>query len=306
MVLLFFLVFFVLMIVCSLLMKRMICFFELEIFLRMVFRWFLNLLWNFVFVIKVFMLSVIMWWFESLCGMLLWWICSVSFFVMVVFLILGWLMRIGLFLVCWERIWIICWIFLLCLIIGLSLLVLVSLMRLILYFLSVWSFIFGFWFVIWLEFLSFIIVVCKLVLLMLYSLIKCFVGEFILRSVMRRCFVEMYLFLEFIVFCVDFLNIFVSFWFGFGWVFLVDCGSCLSLLLIRLFNWFVLVFILFKIGFIRLFFLWSNLCSVCSGVSCGLLLDKVDCCVVVMVFCVFWVSFLNWNVMWVFVGLKVC
>lgn len=126
-----FFVLFVLIRVCSLLMKVMIL--VVCSFLIIWCRCFLNLSWYLVFVIMLLRFRLMSCILCSEGGVCCLWMVSVSFFIIVVLFMLGLLISIGLFLVCWVRIWVMCWIFFEWLIIGLSLFLWVYFVRLCLY-----------------------------------------------------------------------------------------------------------------------------------------------------------------------------
>lgn len=100
---LLFLLEFVLIIVCNLLINRIIWLLEWVIFCKIDLRCFLNFFLNLVFVMRLFILRLISWCFLRDFGILLLIICWVKFFVIVVFFIFGFLISIGLFFVWWDR-----------------------------------------------------------------------------------------------------------------------------------------------------------------------------------------------------------
>lgn len=85
-------------------MNNKMCFLFFLILFNIVCRCFLNLLWNFVFVMSVFIFNVKIVLFFNFLGIFFFMICCVSFLMIVVLLIFGFLIKIGLFFVLCERI----------------------------------------------------------------------------------------------------------------------------------------------------------------------------------------------------------
>lgn len=199
--------------VCILLMNRMMLLVVVFIFERIDFRCFLNLLWYLVLVISVFMLRVSSCLFFRDLGIFLFMIWSVKFFVIVVLLMFGLLIRIGLFLVWCESIWIVWWIFLLWLIIGLSFLFWVILVRFWVYFFSVlyWFFVvveLVVWF--WCNWLIVLFSVFGVILWCFKSLLVLFL--LFMVSVNKRCLIVIKLLLVLLVIFFVWLNRWVVVW----------------------------------------------------------------------------------------------
>lgn len=177
-----------------LLMNKMICLLELVIFFIIDCSFFLNFFWYLVLVIKLFIFREINCWFFNDFGMLLLIICWVKFLAIVVLFIFGLLIRIGLFLECWESIWIIWWIFLFWLIIGFSLFWWVCFVRFCLYLFNVLYFFFWFGFVIFWEFWIVLMVNFKFWGLRLNVWrVLCFIWLFFVNFI-SKCLMEMNLF----------------------------------------------------------------------------------------------------------------